>query len=77
MLHLRNLTRYHLQLQEQKTALGNIKHSKESAHDVQKFIMQSNQKLIKQLDVQILNCKSAIEKLIKSDTGLSKKLKNS
>lgn len=74
MLQLRNLTRYHLQLQEQKTALGNIKHSKEAAHEVQKFIMQSNQKLIKQLDGQILNCKTEIEKLIKSDTKLSKKI---
>jgi len=74
MLQLRNLTRYHLQLQEQKTALGNIKHSKEAAHGVQKFIMQSNKKLIKQLDAQILNCKSEIERLIKSDTELSKKV---
>ncbi len=70
MLQLRNLTRYYLQLQEQKTALGNIKHSKESAHEVQKFIMQSNKKLIKQLDVQLVNCKAEIERLIKSDTEL-------
>lgn len=74
MLHLRNLTRYHLQLQEQKTALANIKHSKESAHEVQRFIMQSNQKLIKQLDVQIINCKAEIEKLINSDAALSERI---
>jgi transposase len=74
LLHLRNLTRYYLQLQEQKTALGNIKHSKEAAHDVQKFIMQSNQKLIKQLDVQIINCKAEIERLIRSDMQLTEKI---
>lgn len=74
MLHLRNLTRYHLQLQEQKTALGNIRHSKESAHEVQKFIMQSNKKLIKQLDAQIKNCKAEIERLIKSDVKLSDRI---
>lgn len=43
---LRNLTRYYVQLQEQKTALGNIKHSKDCSHDVQAFILTSNKKLI-------------------------------
>jgi len=74
MLQLRNLTRYYLQLQEQKTALGNIKHSKESAHEVQKFIMQSNKRLIKQLDVQLISCKAEIERLIKSDVELSERI---
>jgi len=75
MLQLRNLTRYHLQLQEQKTALGNIKHSKDSAHEVQKFIMQSNKRLIKQIDVQLVSCKTEIERLIKSDVELSEKIR--
>ncbi len=74
MLQLRNLTRYHLQLQEQKTALGNIKHSKEAANEVQAFILQSNKKLIKQIDTQIKYCKDQIEKLIKSDANLSLKV---
>ena len=75
MLQLRNLTRYHLQLQEQKTALGNIRHSKESAHEVQKFIMLSNKRLIKQLDIQLVSCKAEIERLIKSDVWLSERIK--
>lgn len=74
MLQLRNLTRYHLQLQEQKTALGNIRHSKDSAHEVQKFIMQSNKRLIKQLDLQLVSCKAEIERLIKSDVELSERI---
>lgn len=74
MLHLRNLTRYYVQLQEQKTSLGNIKHSKESANDIQKFILQSNQKLIKQIDLQIAQCKVEIEKLVKSDNDLAERI---
>jgi len=40
LLQLRNLTRYHVQLQEQKTALGNIKHSKDCSHAIQIFILK-------------------------------------
>lgn len=73
-LELRNLTRYHLQLQEQKTSLNNIKHSKEVAHEVQKFIIQSNKRLIAQIDKQIQMCKENIEKLIYNNNELSMKV---
>lgn len=73
-LHLRNLCRYYVQLQEQKTALGNIKHSKENAHEVQKLILRSNTKLIKEIDKQIADIKKEIEKLIKQDEQLSEKV---
>lgn len=76
LLELKNLTRYHLQLQEQKTALGNIKHSKESSHDIQKFILESNKQLIKEIDTQILKCKQQIELLITSDLELKQKMDN-
>src|SRR5690554_259092 len=66
-LHLRNLCRYYVQLQEQKTALGNIKHSKENSHEVQKLILKSNNKLIKEIDKQIALLKKEIENLIKQD----------
>lgn len=75
-LELRNLTRYYVQLQEQKTALGNIKHSKEHANQVQKMIIRSNAKLIKEIDKQISLVKKEIEKLIKSDAELSQKVEN-
>lgn len=73
-LQLRNLTRYYSQLQEQKTALANIKHSKESSHEVQGLILKSNTKLIKKLDQQISLVKLEIEKRIKSDKELKNKV---
>lgn len=72
---LRNLTRYYVQLQEQKTALGNIKHSKDCSHDVQSFILKSNRKLIDQIDKQISECKKAIGKLIDADPELKEKVR--
>lgn len=74
VIELRNLTRYYVQLQEQRTALGNIKHSKECSHEVQKFILQSNKNLITQIDKQIAKCKQEIERLISCDDYLSKKV---
>jgi transposase len=75
LLELRNLTRYYVQLQEQKTILGNIKHSKESSYSVQSFIMKSNKQLIHQIDQQILKCKQEIEMLIESDQELNERIK--
>ena len=74
LLELRNLTRYHVQLQEQRTALLNIKHSKDVAHQVQAFILKSNKKLIKNIDQQIEQCKNQIRLLIKSDKQLQFKV---
>jgi transposase len=71
---LRNLTRYYVQLQEQKTALGNIKHSKDSSYEVQAFILKSNSKLIEQIDKHIKECLKAIDKLIASDLVLQEKV---
>ena len=74
LLELRNLTRYHLQLIEQRTSLENIKHSKDSAHDIQQFILSSNKKIINHLNKQIENCKDQIQQLIKSDNELISKI---
>ena len=71
---LRNLSRYYVQLQEQKTALGNIKHSKDSSYEVQVFILKSNSKLIEQIDKHIQECLLAIKKLIASDNALQDKV---
>lgn len=75
LLHLRNLTRYYVQLQEQKTALGNIFHSKDASYDVQGFILKSNQKLIDAIDKQIELCKDQIHTLITNDVQISAKVK--
>lgn len=76
LLELRNLTRYYVQLQEQKTALNNIKHSKEAAHAVQHFILKSNRTLVKQIDKQIERCKSQVAVLIAKDSELNNKIQN-
>lgn len=75
LLELRNLTRYYVQLQEAKTSLNNIKHSKESAYEVQQVILKSNRSLIKSIDRQIEVCKANIEKLIAEEPGLNAKVK--
>jgi len=75
LLELRNLTRYYLQLQETKTVLNNIKHSKEAAHEVQSVILKSNRNLIRSIDKQIEVCKVNIEKLITNDPDLNAKVK--
>ena len=74
LMQLRNLCRYYVQLQEQKTALNNIKHSKESAHQIQKLILKSNAKLVTSIDKQIVVLKKEIEKLIKQDECLNAKV---
>lgn len=74
VIELRNLTRYYVQLQEQRTVLGNIKHSKECSYEVQKFILQSNKNLITQIDKQIAKCKEEIERLISSNDDLNQKV---
>lgn len=76
LLELRNLTRFYVQLQEQKTALNNIKHSKEAAYEVQKFILQSNKTLIRQIDNQITKCRDQVGMLIAKDPELKKQVDN-
>ena len=71
---LRNLTRYYVQLQEQKTSLGNIKHSKEESHEVQAFILKSNKQLITSIEKQIEKIKVQIQKTIASDKELESKI---
>jgi transposase len=74
IMELRNITRYYVQLQEQKTAINNIKHSKEQANEVQAFIKQSNKKLITEIDKQIQLCQRKIKELIESDASLQNKV---
>lgn len=73
LLQLRNLTRYYVQLQEQKTALGNIKHSKDCSHDIQIFIAKSNKKLINEIDKEIERCLKEIKKAIEHDKVLKER----
>lgn len=74
LLQLRNLTRYYVQLRDQKTALSNLKHSKEAAHDVQPFILKSNRLLVGQLDKQMKECLLQLKQLIAQDPELSERM---
>ncbi len=74
LLKLRNLTRYYVQLQEQKTAFGNIKHSKDCSHDIQSFIIKSNKGLIAEINKQIAKCVAEIKRLVELDKELKSKV---
>ncbi len=74
LLQLRNLTRYYAQLQEQKTVLGNIKHSKDCSHDIQSFIIKSNKTLIAEIDKQIAKCLTEIKRLVELDKELKSRI---
>lgn len=71
---LKDLTRYQVQLQEQKTALGNILEGKIHGHTVSKLIIQSNKKLIAQLDAQIKSIKDAILAELSKDPELERRI---
>jgi len=74
-LELRSLTRYYVQLQENKTILNNQKHSKESSEYTQGFILKLNKKLIAQIENQLKKVKDQIEHICKKDEELWAKLK--
>jgi transposase len=71
LAELRNLTRYYVQLQEQRTVLNNMLSSKQDAHGVQSFITSSNKTLVSQLQRQMDRCTRQIEQLIASDPELT------
>lgn len=73
-MEMRNLTRYLVQLNEQRTAISNIKHSKDAAHNVQNFILNSSKNLIQQIDKQIEKCKNEIQTLISTDKEISERI---
>jgi transposase len=75
-LELRNLTRFYVQLQEQKTAFSNLKHSKEEAAEVQGFILGLNQKTIQHLDQQIDKVRAEIERVCQKDSELWAKIQD-
>lgn len=73
-LHLRHLTRYYLQLQEQKTAFGNLQHSKQEAAATDDFILEMNNRLLQQFEESIHQVRQQIEQTCKSNPGLWEKI---
>lgn len=74
LLSLRDLTRYYVQLQEQKTVFGNLLESKEQGHEVLSEIIKSNKKLIKQIDQQLDAIKKRISKVLDEDPVLKNRI---
>lgn len=61
---LRELTRHHKQLQEQKTSIGNILHSNDAAYEIEKLVKDSNKAIVKVIESRIKACEKAIEALL-------------
>jgi len=74
LLKLRDLTRYYVQLMEQKTALGNFLEGKEQGHEVESFILKSNKKLIKQVEQQLTGIKKQVDKVLSGDPPLKERI---
>ncbi|MBK9061015.1 MAG: transposase [Flavobacteriales bacterium] len=64
---MRDFSRYRVQLQEQKTAIANILHSKDYAHGVPADIKKSSKKVIAVLEKEIAILSKEMEKVVKSD----------
>lgn len=61
-------------MQEQKTALGHIKHSRDFFHKVKAFIIKSNKGLISEIDKQIAQCMAEIKRLVDLDKELKSRI---
>ncbi|QQS72434.1 MAG: transposase [Flavobacteriales bacterium] len=66
---MRDFSRYRVQLQEQKTAITNILHSKDYAHGVPADIKKSSKKVIAVLEKEIAILSKEMEKVVKSRSG--------
>jgi transposase len=73
---LRSLTRYHCQLQEQKTVFANMLHSVEYTHEPDAFVEKSIKQSIKVIEKQIKDCEKRIKDLMAKDPEFSERIKN-
>ncbi|MDQ3099777.1 MAG: IS110 family transposase [Bacteroidota bacterium] len=73
---MRHLSRYRIQLQEQKTAISNILHSKDHSHEVPADITRSSKKIIAVLEREIDKLEQQMEKLVKSDEQVHAKIED-
>jgi len=73
---LRSLTRYHCQLQEQKTVFSNMLHSVDFTHDSDAYVEKSIKQTIKVIEKQIKDCEKRIKDLIAEDPDVNERIKN-
>jgi len=71
---MRHLSRYRVQLQVQKTAIGNVLHSKDHSHGVPAGILKSSKKIIALLDKEIEKLDLEMGKVVKSDPEVEAKV---
>jgi len=71
---LRALTRYLIQLKDQKTSITNRVHSKEHSYEIPKEVLKQECQIIKQLDKAIIVFQEQIRSLVSSDQELNLKM---
>lgn len=71
---IKEITRYYLQLKEQRTSMKNIQHNKREAFEVDKFIIQTNKKIIKSLSDQMEKCLQRLGEIIATDSELEERI---
>jgi len=76
MKRMRHLSRYRVQLQEQKTAISNILHSKDHANAAPTEVKKSCKKIIATLEREIGKLDKEMETVVKSDPAILSKVKN-
>ena len=74
MRQMRHLSRYRVQLQEQRTAISNILHSKDHSHAVPADVKKSTKKIIAVLDKEIEKLSKEMENVVKSDPEIASKV---
>ena len=74
MLKLKGLVRFKLQLQDQKTAMCNIQHSKDRAHGTPVQVIRATKRVLKVLEDQISGIEKEIERVISEEPELEKKV---
>ena len=74
IMQMRHLSRYRVQLQEQRTAISNILHSKDHSHAVPTDVKKSTKKIIAVLDKEIEKLSKEIENVVKNDPQTASKV---
>lgn len=76
MKRMRHLSRYRVQLQEQKTAISNILHSKDHANAAPAEVKKSCKKIIAMLDREVEKLDKEMENVVKNDPVILPKVKD-
>jgi transposase len=73
---MRHLSRYRVQLHEQKTAISNILHSKDHSNQVPAEVKRSSRKIIAMLEREIAKLDKQMANVVQSDAEVAAKVKD-